>query len=381
MRLRPLVCVLAILASSVAAVAWAESFQAGSIAFILDCSHDMAEEAEAKPETVRQVSNTEAPTRLEAADGLLREMFRELAGQPNCRVAVWLYGHRLVWEQDVKHPDLLSQDDYLEATVGFGALNGLLPGDDVEQVQPFKPFTLQESQQLNVRLDTLKPWGEKPLYLALTRAMDALVDQPAAEPKTIIVLTSGRNEQWLARYKTSRERVAGALRSNLVPIHFLHFGPPPDEDDPAESELRELAAQGGGSLVHITTATEMTVAQILSNSRKVAAETVTTGNEEEEEGTEPADAPPARPVDRTISGSVVYYGKPVSSATITLEGTDIPAAKTDRQGRFLIRKVPSGRKYHIVVKAVARNHAREAALDLHIASDADEQPFLTIDVK
>ena len=375
------VCVLAVLASSVTAAARAETFQAGSIAFILDCSNDMGDEAEAKPETVRQVSNTEAPTRLEAADGLLREMFRELAGQPNCRGAVWLYGHRLVWEQEVKHPDLLSQDDYLEATVGFGALNGLLPGDDVEQVQPFKPFTLQEAQQLNVRLDTLKPWGEKPLYLALTRAMDALVDQPAAEPKTIIVFTSGRNEQWLARYKTSRERVAGALRNNLVPIHFLHFGPSPEEDDPAENELRELAAQGGGSLTHVTTGTEMTVAQILSNSRKVAAETVTTGNEEDDDGTEPADAPPARPVDRTISGSVVYYGKPVSSATITLEGTDIPAVKTDRQGRFLIRKVPAGRKYHIVVKAVARNHAREATLDLHVASDAEEQSFLTIDVK
>ena len=381
MRFRALACVLTILSSILTSRAWAEPLQPGSIAFILDCSHDMSEEAEAAPDTVRQVSNTEAPTRLEAADDLLREMLRELAGQPNCRVGVWLYGHRLVWEQDVKHPDLLSQDAYLEATVGFGALNGLLPGDDVEQVQSFKPFTLQDAQQLNVRLDTLKPWGEKPLYLALTRAMDALVDQPAAEPKTIIVMTSGRNEQWLARYKTSRERVAGALRNNLVPIHFLHFGPPPEQDDPAESELRELAAQGGGSLMHVTTATEISVADILSNSRKVAAETVTTGDEGDEEGDEPADAPPARPVDRTISGSVVYYGKPVTTATITLEGTDIAPVKTDRQGRFLIRKVPSGRKYHIVVKAVARNHAREAALDLNVAADADEQPFLTIDVK
>jgi hypothetical protein len=381
MRSYPLVFLLAVLASFRPSDVRAESVQAGSIAFILDCSSDMNEEAEAKPETVRQVSNTEAPTRLEAADGLLREMFRELAGQPNCRVAVWLYGHRLVWEQEVKHPDLLSQDDYLEATVGFGALNGLLPGDDVEQVQSFRPFTLQEAQQLNVRFDTLKPWGEKPLYLALTRAMEALVDQPVDQPKTIIVLTSGRNEQWLARYKTSRERVAGALRNNLTPIHFLHFGPTAEEDDPAESELRELAAQGGGSLVHVHTGTELTVAEILSSSRRVQAETVTTGDEADEDGTEAAEAPPARPVNRTISGSVVYYGKPVSSATVTLEGTHIPPTKTDRQGRFLIRDVPSGRKYHIVVKAVARNHAREADLDLHVAPEGEEQPFLKIDVK
>jgi hypothetical protein len=373
--------VLAILASTTASYTRAESVPAGSIAFLLDCSRDMGDEAEAKPETVRQVSNTEAPTRLEAADGMLREMLRELAGQPNCRVGVWLYGHRLVWEQDVKHPDLLSQDAYLEATVGFGALNGLLPGDDVEQVQAFKPFTLQEAQQLNVRLDTLKPWGEQPLYLALTRAMDALVDQPVSEPKTVIVFTSGRNEQWLARYKTNHERVASVLRNNLIPIHFLHFGPTPEEGEPAEGELRELAAQSGGSLTHITTGTELTVADILTRSRKVAAETVTTGDEEDEDGTDPAEGRPARPVHRTISGSVVYYGKPVSSATITLDGTHIPPTKTDRQGRFLIRDVPSGRKYHVVVKAVARNHAREAALDLHVAPEGDEQPFLKIDVK
>ena len=250
----------------------------------------------------------------------------------------------------------------------------------MEQVQPFRPFTLQDAQQLNVRLDTIKPWGEKPLYLAITRAIDALADQPVAEPKTVIVLTSGANEQWLARYKTSGERVAGVLRNNLVPIHFLHFGPAPEEPDAAEGELREIAALGGGSLVYVTATTELTVEQILRDSRKVVP-TVTTSDEDDEDEPVADRAPPVKPVDRTISGSVVYYGKAVSSATITLEGTDIPPTKVDRQGRFLIRNVPAGRKYHIVVKAVARNHAREAALDLNVAADAEEQPFLKIDVK
>ncbi len=373
-------CVLLALALSVCAPATAESPNKGSIAFILDCSRSMSETATADPAAVRQVSNTETPTRMEAADAMLRGMLRELAAGADCQVALWLYGHRIVWEPDVKHPDLLSQDDYLEATVGYGALNGLLPGDDVELAQPFKQFTSQENQQLLMRLNVVKPWGEKPLYLAITRAADALADQPATGPKTIIVLTDGYNEQWLARHKTSYDRVALSLRQNIVPIHFIHFGPTPEDDDPAEGELRELAEQGGGSLVHATATSQFTAAQIVSNSRRVAAPTETTADNDEHPGTVP-NSPPPRPADRTISGSVVYYGKPVSSATVTLEGTDIPPAKVDRQGRFLIRKVPAGRQYHIVVRAVARNHAREKTLDLNVEADAPEHPFLTIDVK
>ncbi|HEX3727012.1 MAG TPA: carboxypeptidase-like regulatory domain-containing protein, partial [Pirellulales bacterium] len=79
--------------------------------------------------------------------------------------------------------------------------------------------------------------------------------------------------------------------------------------------------------------------------------------------------------------SVVYYGKPVTSATITLEGTSIAPVKTDRQGRFLIRNVPVGAQYHVVVEAVARNYHREKSLDVAVEADGAEQPFLTIDVK
>lgn len=380
MNLRLLVCSLICVACGVSRSASAET-PAGSIAFILDCSRSMSESATTDPDAVKQVSSSDPPTRMEVADALLRKMLRELAAEPDCKVAVWLYGHRLVWEPDAKHPDLLSQDDYLEATVGFAALNGLLPGDDVEQVQPFKPFTLQENQQLLVRLDTLKPWGEKPLYLAMTRALDALADQPAAEPKALIVLTDGGNEQWLARHKTSHERVAASLRQNLVPIHIIHFGPRPEDGESAQRELGELAAQGGGSLTHLTATSEITVAQVVSNSRKVAPPGSKPSEADENLDSVTTTAVPARPADRTISGSVVYYGKPVSSGTITLEGTDIPPVNVDRQGRFLIRKVPAGRQYRIAVKAIAKNHTREKVLDLNVAADSEEQPFLTIDLK
>jgi hypothetical protein len=372
---------LAALIATTAAARADETPAIGSVAFILDCSRSMSEPAVVR-NGVRQVSSDET-SRMEAACSLLEKMLQELATDGTHQVGLWLYGHRLVWEPDAKHPELLTQDAYLEASVGYAALNGLLPGDDVEQAQPFKRFTQQENRQLAVRLATVKAWGEKPLYLALTRALDALADQPATQPKTVIVLTDGGNEQWLARYKTDYDRISASLRNNLVPIHFVHFGPADDDQDEGQRELRELAAQGGGSLIHTDAASELTVAGVIADSRKAASASVLTASDgaDEEETDDTTEPRVARPAPRTISGSVVYYGKPVTSATITLEGTEIPPVKADRQGRFLIRNVPAGRQYRLVVKAVARNHAREKALDLKLDAQAEQQPFLSIDLK
>jgi hypothetical protein len=372
----------ALIATTTAVALWAdETAEIGSVAFILDCSRSMSEPA-VERNAVRQVSSDET-SRMEAARGLLEKMLQELATDGTHRVGVWLYGHRLVWEPDAKHPELLTQDAYLEASVGFAALNGLLPGDDVEQAQAFKRFTQQENRQLVVRLANLKAWGEKPLYLALTRALDALADQPATQPKTIIVLTDGGNEQWLARYKTDYDRISASLRNNLVPIHFVHFAPADGEEGQGERELRELAAQSGGSLIRTDAASELTVAGVIANSRKAASASVLTASDADDEEETDSQTEPrvARPAPRTITGSVVYYGKPVTSATIVLEGSDIPPVKADRQGRFLIRNVPAGGQYHLVVKAVARNHAREKAIDLKLDAEAEQQPFLSIDLK
>ena len=130
--------------------------------------------------------------------------------------------------------------------------------------------------------------------------------------------------------------------------------------------------------------------EVLSSSRKVAAlpavPTVQTGDTGEEVDAKIAAAKailatPAKPADRTVSGSVVYFGRPVSTATITIEGTNIPPVKTDRQGRFLIRNVPAGRQYKVRVKAVALNTIRDKLTDMDVVADSEEQPFLTIDLK
>ena len=72
--------------------------------------------------------------------------------------------------------------------------------------------------------------------------------------------------------------------------------------------------------------------------------------------------------------------KPVTSATVTLEGTTIAPVKTDRQGQFLIRKVPAGRQYRVLVKGIAKNSFREKTVPLDLEPEAEEQSFLSIDL-
>lgn len=379
MKCRLLLCLLAVVALGPTARVRAEESKIGSIAFILDCSRSMGQASAASEPADEEASSDEESTRLAAADRLLRGMLQELATEGNTQVAIWLYGHRLVWEQGTKHPDLLSQDDYLEATVGYEVLNGLLPGDDVELVQPFRRFRPAEMQQLAVRLDALKPWGEKPLFLTLTRALDAMADQPAALPKSVVVFTDGGNEQWLARHKTPADRVSQILKHNLVPIHFVYFGA---TDTDAPSELKSLADASGGSLSPAGAATQLTVAQVLSNRRKPAVvNTVRTGDDETEGDSVAPKVLTSSGGPRNVSGTVVYNGKPVTRATIALEGTDIAPIKTDRQGRFLLRDVPAGKTYRARVSATAKNQLREKTVDVQVVEDQQEQPFLTIDVK
>lgn len=379
MKLRLLLCLVAIVALQGTAGLRAEESKAGSYAFVLDCSRSMGQPAAAERADDQEASDEEPTTRLAAADRMLRGMLQDLAAEGNSQVSLWLYGHRLVWEQGTKHPDLLSQDSYLEATVGYEVLSGLLPGDDVELAQPFRRFRPAEMQQLSVRLDALKPWGEKPLYLTLSRALDAIADQPATLPKSVIVLTDGGNEQWLARHKTPADRVSQILKHNLVPIHFVYFGAGGAD---AQRELITLADASGGSVSQADAATQLTVAQVLSNRRKPpVVNTVRTGDDETDGDSVEPKVLTSSGGPRNVSGTVVFNGKPVTRATITLEGVEVAPAKTDRQGRFLLRDVPAGKTYKARVTATAKNQQREKTLDVQIADEQQEQPFLTIDMK
>src|SRR5262249_34938678 len=127
---------LVLTAVALSSTAWGAKPKSGggAVVFVLDCSASMEQPA-AVPSGFRQTSG-DNPTRMEAAQSLLRKMLRDLVAAGSYDVGLWLYGHRLAWESGVQEPALLSQDEYLEATVGFQALGSLLPGDDVEKAQP-----------------------------------------------------------------------------------------------------------------------------------------------------------------------------------------------------------------------------------------------------
>lgn len=361
----------------------------GAVAIVLDCSLAMNEPA-VPSAGVQEASDAGERTRMDAAQLHLRKMLRDLAADGGYDVGLWLYGHRLAWEPNTRQPDLLSQDTYLEKTVGFGALNGLLPGDDVEKAHPIKRFGATEYETFVSLLDTVKPWGEQPMYLAINKALEALADQPPLAPKYLIVITSGANYQKLAKNRVSQQRVREELTRTIVPVHFIHVGPEPQVDDSAEADLREIAEQGGGTLVHVRASDGLIVEQVLASSRKVVSRPIEQAEEEEASAPDPETAAKiaeakalfkARPVERTVTGTVIYGGKPVANATVALEGTDVPQVKTDRQGRFLLRKVPSGQDYRLKVKGIARNKIRETVADLSVAPAADEQPLVTIELE
>jgi hypothetical protein len=353
----------------------------GAVAIILDCSSSMGEPVVLGPDKIRQTADEGSKTRMDCAQQILREMVRELSESDKYSVGIWLYGHRLAWEDDSNSPQLLSQDQYLGATNGFLALNNLLPGDDVERIQSIKALEFQDLEAITWKLDAVRPWGEKPLYMAINQAMDALSNDPSTA-QSMIVLTDGGNYQRLAKHRTTQKRTLEKLGRHIVPIHFLHLGPE-GENAADELELREVAAQGGGSFAHVKDSDTIVLDDLLSSGRKVAKAPVAEAKtgENSDVAAKVAEAKALlKPVERNVAGRIVCSGRPVLKATIKIEGSDIATVEADRQGRFLIRDVPSGRGYRLQIEAIALNRHRHKTVDVTVEKADLDQPLLMIDL-
>jgi Mg-chelatase subunit ChlD len=345
-----------------------------AVVFVLDCSKSMGAPAVSGP--IKEVSTGEAPARMELAKQMLVRLLEDAAAD-NCQVSLWLYGHRVKWQENVREPELVEQNDYLQASVGFNSLNGLLPGDDYEQIFPIKPLGVPDVQELDPRLAAVQAWGERPMYATLTRVLDDVSNLPAGTQKSIVLLTDGGNRQWLAKHKPAHQDVMMALNHQLVPIHILHFGTP----DTDEARLKDMAEHGGGSLTHVDAESKVTLAELLANQPAAVAA------EKPQAQIDPAKAEAVaaatallqnKTAEYSVSGTVLFYGKPVTSATVVVPGTDVAPVKTDRQGSFLLRKVPSG-KHQIQVNAIAKNAYRDKTIDLTIEASRAPQP-LTVEM-
>ncbi|MBI3463759.1 MAG: VWA domain-containing protein, partial [Planctomycetes bacterium] len=306
------------------------------VTFILDCSASMQYTLQ-PTDDVQPVSEGGSVSRMTAAKAGLKTALLDLAAGGNHHVGIWLFGHRLTWD-DQPDPQLLEQTAYLEQTMDFRVLSTLLPGDDVEAVRAMTRFKPLDLAQLEARFAVVKPWGEGPLYLALVRSLDLFESQPASALHSIVVITDGGNRQGpAAQYPTSKQQVLEAAERRKVPVNVVWLGDM-TKDDAGRTEVQEISQLTSGNFAPAYSAADVTEKIRAAFSRQTPAPQQT--NDPQTATISDRTAPSAAPV--TVEGKISFYEKPVTMATVVLEGLGNGPVKADRSGRFTINDVPPG---------------------------------------
>ena len=217
--------------------------QKAAIVFVLDCSASMQkgmpfEAAESKV------------TRMDVARAALVRMLNVLAARGNARVGVLLYGHRVGWS--VKQPNQLMTQPNLGGTLP----DGLKPYEDVETILPLGRFDSIAAGKVSQYLEKVKPWGETPLYLAITQAVLEFKDDDPDVQRSVVVITDGVNYQFNPRPEMAKSAqdvlTAGASRRST--LNIVGFGIQASEAQEAQREFSRLAKATGGEYVTVNEA-------------------------------------------------------------------------------------------------------------------------------
>lgn len=212
-----------------------------SVVFILDCSHSMSAPVavERPDEAVRPES-----TRMEVAKGSLRSLLAELAARGDLRVGVRLFGHRVGWST-TKANELLRQTGYAEPIPP-----DLRPYADVQEILDLGRFDTTIAAKVYDRLQTVKPWGESPIFLALQQAIaDFGEDDNSA--RSVVLITDGQNQQFNPprEFAPALADVLTAAQRAGVAIHVVGFDIPANEATAARRDFEQIASTTGGSFV------------------------------------------------------------------------------------------------------------------------------------
>jgi hypothetical protein len=177
-----------------------DSKQENAIVFIFDCSDSMAQTTMLAPQAAG--GRPQRTERMSLAKNhfasMLDDLARGNANGANTRVGVRFFGHRLSWEKPPADAPpgwvspLITQSEYQGEKA-----EGLAPSEDVELVQPLGRFDRSEAEKIRQRLQSVQPWGETPLYLALMQALDDFGSEAQNTRKSIVVITDGENYQSL----------------------------------------------------------------------------------------------------------------------------------------------------------------------------------------
>lgn len=215
--------------------------EGASIAIILDGSASMGDALESK-------------TKLALAKAGLNQLLTQIAARGDTRVSLRVFGHRVGWSTTAPLQRLQRP--------GVGGLGeDVLPSRDVEALLPLKSFGVQEMRQLQSRVAEVKPWGQSPLYLAVTQALEEFGSSDNSK-RHLIVITDGENYQFAppsdANFQpTTADDVLRLSRATDVPIHILGLGVDEAREPAAVQEFEQLGRDSGGGFQTLTSETDL----------------------------------------------------------------------------------------------------------------------------
>jgi hypothetical protein len=231
-----------------------DRLQRSSIEFILDCSDSMNEQTSIKGEV-----KSETDQRLSLAKKQLKTMLDELVARnqqnEEIHVGVRFFGHRVGWEVEkngIRNGKMSVQKAYESKDA---ELRKLGPSRDVERVNPISRFDDTVNEDIKGQITKLEPWGETPLYLALTQALQDFQGEGTDSRKCIIAITDGMNNQ--TNPDTFAQNVKDVWKNHQVPIYILGFDITKGEAAQARSEYTELAESTGGKFVPVNSGSEL----------------------------------------------------------------------------------------------------------------------------
>ena len=226
----------------------AESVPNQAVVFILDCSQSMAD---LQPSPLGPVSTFTVAKHsfVEVLQPLAR---RNEAGMgPYTLVGVRFFGHRAGWGIDAVPPRIRLQKTY----TGVIPLD-LSPSLDVELIKALGRFGQGEFQSVAKQLESVKPWGESPLFLSLEQSLADFENVPRGVEKSIIAITNGRDEQFRPT-KFLPEVLNAWQRKREIEIHILGFNIPQHQAAIARREHIRLANATDGSYSEIRSGREL----------------------------------------------------------------------------------------------------------------------------
>lgn len=227
---------------------------------ILDCSWSMGEQI---PIEAIDVSSQ---SRLETAKTNIIRMLSQLAEQSDARVGVRLFGHRVGWSKPSGSGGTTGKTQIMfQPSYGGSIPDDLVPSRDVEAILPLGRFNASMIGPISERLSTVVPWGQSPLYYAISEAFLDFSSNATNESRCILVITDGDNFQFAASNRpggepnnqTTLEDVERAWARVKVPVFILGVGINEDQSPEIKRNLQRLTQSTGGRYFDIINETDL----------------------------------------------------------------------------------------------------------------------------